>query len=407
MLSKIFRNQCSYRLFLTLILLLIFAGDLYIGLRIYKKSPKTDILLQKEEISKQEIQKEAQNIAKNCESEKYPEQCFAQEFKKLTEKTTTAYSKEVLFALQEIAPQSRGCHLIAHYISGVEARRNPENWLGLLSQQDANTCTGGFIHGILEVHAGTDPNFKLTASQFPIICGQLPAQGDARRSCFHNLGHILLVDELNSIPKAVSTCNEIAMPLAKNECLSGVFMENLTRLNIRNHGLGETIPWDRKRAAEIEILCKEYSGLAAQACWKEISYVYAAANNTEPSKVFADCNKAPTEKARTSCYIYGVGNMVAFTTFDPARLNEVCLVYDETNPLFKTCMNQMIGSMIASSAKYNDRVTSLCTNAPLWYREECFKQIGLHLKRNEYSIEKREVFCSEVAIEYKLLCIGS
>src|SRR5581483_5538200 len=56
-------------------------------------------------------------IKSACASTPNKEQCYALAFEKLTEQKDWNYSFEVLHALQQVEPQSRGCHFIAHSIS--------------------------------------------------------------------------------------------------------------------------------------------------------------------------------------------------------------------------------------------------------------------------------------------------
>src|SRR3989344_243137 len=299
----------------SLILIDIFA----VFIHFQRSQPKPDL-----------VKLEAGRIANYCQKYKYREECYSIQFGRLTEILNMDFSKKTLLALQDIDPeQSRGCHLIAHYISLAETKKHPEDWKELLSKQNFNICTGGFIHGVLEAHMSMDNSFRLDGPAWPLLCGQFSIESGAKRSCFHNLGHILLVQEQNSIANGVKICSQIKDYTARYECLSGLFMENLTRLNLKAHGLAEKIPWDQVHTEEVKKLCNQYRGLPQQACWKEISYMFATLYKTNPKKVFEACYQAPDKTMADACYIYGAGNMVVFSFFKPAYLTEVCSVYNE------------------------------------------------------------------------------
>lgn len=138
--------------------------------------------------------KKAEAIYVACQSIAYKENCYADQLYALTKREKMEFAKQVLFELQKIDPlQARGCHLMAHKISYAEMEKDPSKWLILLRQQEPDLCTGGFLHGILEIHMKYDKNFNLTASQFPVICSNVKQTGIL--SCNHILGHLLLVEK--------------------------------------------------------------------------------------------------------------------------------------------------------------------------------------------------------------------
>lgn len=347
----------------------------------------------------------AKNIAFFCKEIKFREQCYSQQLGLLTAETDIALAKKVLKNLQDLDSTATGCHLIAHTIAIEQTKKDPEKWLELLKEQDYHICTGGFLHGVLEAHSRYDPNFNLTADKFFEICSQVKDRGTGELSCNHNLGHILLSEQDGSIQKSVLICSRITEYIPKYECLSGVFMENLTRLNLLSHGIAERIPWDVEHTKGIEKLCQEYKiGLAAMACWKEISYMFITINSAEPAGVFESCKKAPTKAMQDQCYIYGAGNMVVFSTFDESRLNSVCNVYDQDNSLYKTCMYQIIGSQMASSDKLAERIIDLCSKSED-FQKECFDYFFRTLGRNTITEERVSEICSKVPGIYGSECV--
>lgn len=325
-------------------------------------------------------QSEAVKMYVTCMQKNYKEDCYALAFFTLTKKTDMKFAKKTLLSLQQIDPkQSAGCHLMAHNISAAEVERKPLRWRELLGEQEYNFCSGGFIHGILEAHIGQDPSFALDHTKFEDICSSVKI---GKASCFHNLGHLLLVEKYNSIPASVAECNLLTNPTAHYQCLSGMFMENLTRLNLKSHKLAKPFAWNLANARKIESLCKTYIGEAEKACFVELSYMYASVYGTVPEDVYSACQRAPTKEIGDECYLYGAGNMLTFSQFKKEYLRTICSPFEE-NDLYERCVQHVINAMMASSSQFIPWEEYFCDNVKQAQKKPCFSYIEKRLKENE------------------------
>lgn len=352
------------------------------------------------------VSSQAQKIVNNCKSFNYKEQCYLDQFKLLTEKKDAEFAKKTLLELQNIDPaNSRGCHLIAHYISIAETRKDPAKWLELLKNEDSNLCSGGFIHGILEVHIADESDFELNSQTFSQICSQVKDKPKGLNSCYHNLGHLLLVQEQNNIDDSIKVCNQIAEGRLKYECLSGMFMENLTRLNLEAHGLGSIKAWNQAFIDETEKLCQAYQGLPAQACWKEISYLYWSVNNRDPERLAEECKKAPNKASQDECYIYGAGNMTSSAYFKKENLKKLCTNYLQEPELYTRCGYQVVGAMLSNSLSYSDWAIEFCSNTEEDFKQRCFNRMGIALDNATVSKTQKQQICDNVPDSYKDYCL--
>jgi hypothetical protein len=349
----------------------------------------------------------ARNIMNSCNYTNDKEQCYSRGFKILTEQTNIDFAKETLFELQILDPQNaNGCHLIAHSISIAETHKQPQNWLNLLKEQDVNACSGGFLHGVLEAHMSSDPEFVLDVNQFLQICSQVKNQQRGRLSCNHNLGHLLLVQENHNFNSAIVVCNGIRDFAERYECLSGMFMENLTRINLEAHGISELIPWNMESITEVEKLCNSHKNLPAQACWKVISYLYTSVNKADPQGLFNYCyQRTPTQKIGDECFIYGIGNMTTFTIFDHKNLDRMCTFFSSDDSRFHKCMSQVLGTMLGSTLQFAEEAINMCNYSYTEYKEQCFKTIGIKLAQASY--DSKITICNKVPAEYQKTCINS
>lgn len=357
--------------------------------------------------SKADPQKEAQKIIYECQNLHAKESCYSDKFKKLTEKTDMSFAKQVLSKVQDVDPkQTLGCHLIAHYISIAETKKDPSKWKELLSEIDSNSCTGGYVHGILEAHMATNPDYKITATQIPVICSYLPdanAGGDI--NCSHNLGHILLAQEQDDIKKSVEICNQVEDSKMKYECLSGIFMERMTRLNLEAHGISKRISWDEKNTAEMEKICREHTGIAGLTCWREIVHMFSVLNNNEPQGVYDACYSAPQEEYAKDCYLHGTSIMAVSYDFKQENLDKICSFYNEDAPAYNKCSSYLLGGMLMSSAKFSNQVIGYCNSSPDEHKASCFGVMGNVLNGAVKSLPEREKICSSAPVEYKENCL--
>lgn len=381
--KKLFKKESRFKL----VLLIYFICAILVGggasailhaVSSYATTPK---------ITKDSIEAIAVRAEENC-SESDKNQCYPQYFYELTKKNDIKLSIPVLSHLQKIDPQnSRGCHFIAHRMSQAEVEKNPQKWEKVLTEMSPSLCSGGFLHGVLEVHAGNDPDFEINNETVVNICGKMVGIKSkfGERSCFHSMGHLLLIQKSGEIEEAVSQCNTIAWVNARYECLSGAFMETITQENLLAHGyIKEKDNWDRNKAVATESLCGRYSGLPAKACWKEISFIYFAIHNSDPVGLYNECQAAPTQEMRNECFIYGAGNVVNTIRFNDDNLVNVCHQMLVDDPLFNSCMYQIIGSMLTTTTDNIDRALGLCGNAYENYKQKCYSLIlGVLTRNNE------------------------
>ncbi len=351
--------------------------------------------------SKPSISQEAQKIDDECMHSDDKDHCYGNAIYQVTKKSDSKHAVKVLTDLQRINPQNTsGCHFMAHKISLAEVEKNPDQWKEIISQVSPSNCTGGYLHGVLEAHMATDPNFHIDEQTFIDICDYVFSTHKtwfAWRGCVHNLGHLVLVETEGNIQDAVTVCDKISDSETKYECLSGTFMERVTAENLTAHGLvRRPESWDEPLAKSTEELCDMYEGMHARACWKVISYVYFATANHDPIGLYDKCKRAPTEEMQDECFIYGAGNMVVTTRFKQDNLRSVCHQFPVEHPLFKRCMNQILGSLLTSTTDNLNKTQSLCSKTYEIYKRTCYKNIVNILNQNKTSANIIQVACSAV-----------
>lgn len=310
-------------------------------------------------------------MAKTCEALTNREQCYAKAFANLTTKTNMDHSFAVLRELQQVEPDSRGCHFIAHSISIAETEKNPANWREILNNAPQD-CSYGAAHGVIEVHAASFPDGKLPKSEIPTIC-----DNPDTKNCTHILGHLLLVLNENDIDTSLKDCGTIPHnDNGKFECMSGVFMERITAFNLETHGLAtkEALNWS-VRLPELDALCRSYTATSSLACWKEIAHVAAVKFHGNTQEVVNFCQTAPSKEAARKCIDHSLGILAGNYNFDLSKMKGVCDVVAEAPDFKGRCYTQLVGSTLATIPTETKAAEKFCASLDLPYQKSCSAMI--------------------------------
>jgi hypothetical protein len=310
---------------------------------------------------------EVRKMAKTCEALENKETCYGKAFANLTKETNMDYAFTILRKLQEIEPESRGCHFIAHSISIAETEKDPSKWREILNNAPQD-CSYGAAHGALEVHAAESPDGKLAKSEIPTIC-----DNPDTKNCTHGLGHLLLVVNENDIDASLKDCALLPHnDVGKFECLSGVFMERITAFNLETHGLAtkEALNWPA-RLPELEALCRSYTSTSSEACWKEIAHVAVVKFQGNPQAVVDFCQTAPTKEADKRCIDHSLGILTSDYQFDLSKMKGICDVRAEASDFKGRCYNQLVGSTLATLPREIEAAEKFCTSLEPQYQESC------------------------------------
>jgi len=318
------------------------------------------------EIQKYCIQNEAVSKGK--------ENCYSEEMKKIAEKKGPEFSFGVLNDLQMMDESSIGCHLIAHGIGWGSYTREPDNWRKLV-QGMPTICNYGAIHGVIESYVLSLPNKSLSPEVIPTICGAEP-----RADCNHIIGHLLLVQTDALLDDALDLCgvfnNEI---IQKRHCISGVFMEYQTALNLVDHDLVPRtwLNWP-PRLPELEKICRSYAGEEASGCWEEIVHVALAKYNNDPHKIFNLCSSAQVKDGAQRCKRHSIGILGASQNFNLPNLKYICSIKQNDNdPNFENeCYPNLISSALSTIPSKVPEAINFCKELDSEFKPACFSMIG-------------------------------
>src|SRR3989344_9098905 len=308
---------------------------------------------------------------KNASLSKGKDNCYAEEFKKLGEQNGDVFSFKVLDSLQRIDPDAIGCHLIAHGIGTGSYKREPENWR-ILVQNINSSCSYGAPHGVLESYVLTLPEKSLNKDVIPTICGEAP-----RADCNHIIGHLLLVQTDADVSKALNLCEVFTDPRQNNFCISGVFMEYQTALNLVAHDLvpKSWLNWP-PRLGELEKLCRSYSGKYAEGCWEEIVHVALVKFNNDAKTIFDFCSTAQVPNGAKRCKRHSIGIIGASRNFNLASLKSICSLPQKNDPSFEEeCYTALVSSALSTIPSIVPEATSFCQSLEKQFQSSCLSMV--------------------------------
>lgn len=322
---------------------------------------------------------EVLKIKKECQALENREQCYAKAFANLTETADMGHAFAVLRELQEIEPQARGCHFIAHSISTAETQKDPSRWKELMNSAPQD-CSYGGAHGALEVYASTFPDGKLPKTEIPSLCNNPDTN-----NCTHILGHLTLVETENDIEESTKICQSLPHnDFAKFECLTGVFMERITAFNLVDHGLAtkEALNWPA-RVPELETLCREQSGVNSAACWKEIVHVVLVKVRNDPQKLVDFCETAPGEEETRECIDHALGIIAAGYNFDLGKMHPICETRVKAADFKDRCYAHLVSSTLSTIPAEVPEAKGFCASIDASYQKSCFNMLDNFTKNRD------------------------
>jgi len=152
-------------------------------------------------------------------------QCLMPQFQSITDKYGPRAAIELFTLLRErgqVDPLADGHH-VAHHVGHETAMVfGPSAQALALCPLSYNY---GCVHGFFQHALGMK---ELSEADATHICADFPADSSkTRQSCYHGLGHGVMMLTDHDLQKSLSFCDGLDSPLAQQACWQGVFMENV------------------------------------------------------------------------------------------------------------------------------------------------------------------------------------
>ncbi|MEX0919200.1 MAG: hypothetical protein WDZ64_00420 [Parcubacteria group bacterium] len=347
------------------------------------------------------IKKDVEKMYEACEGLQGKENCYAKAFDGLTRTSDMNYAFSVLRELQKKDTQARGCHFIAHSISTAETQKDTTKWREVMNSAPQD-CSYGGAHGAIEVYASSFPDGKLPKEEIPFIC-----ENPDTKNCTHGLGHLILIETENDIEESLAICHSLPhQPIAIFECLTGVFMERITALNLEVHGLAgpEALNW-AARVPELEALCRAQSGTNSIACWKEIVHAVVVRERNNAQAVVNFCEKAPAEVETRQCIDHALGILTAGYDFDLSKMSPICEARAQASDFPNRCTAHLVSAVLSTTPQETESAVRYCNQTEPQYQKDCFSMIGntLYMASTENKANLSRA-CQKAPDEFQTLC---
>jgi len=209
------------------------------------------------------------------------------------------------------------------------------------------------------------------------------------------MGHIALLESEGDIDTALTLCQSLTDRFQLEQCEMGVFMENITAVNLIRHGYADasSLDWPT-RVPEIETLCNSYQNIEQLACWKVFAYALAAKYYKDPTQVFTHCEQAPTPHDAFGCSVQAVSVLAAQEDFDLEKTKNLCTLKKEDTFFTSECHRQLIGSTLATVPEKMPQAAAYCAELPEEEHLSCFSTIGGILNQQIPDPGERRKICS-------------
>ncbi len=350
----------------------------------------------------------AQNILKRCATDL---NCYNNEFAELTLEEDFTDAAKVLFAAQLLNQDLRQCHKLAHVISSTAVRENPDSWKNLLKNSDLRmeTCSGGFLHGVLEGYMASNPNFVISPEFIMDACDGLNRV--SANACAHGFGHILHLQFQGDFSAAAATCSQLDH--FSYRCLNGLFMEDSFKTLLYEHGLAQKIKdptKDPQRFVEVRNQCLGFKDntLASEACWSNLGHIFSEFYKHDSDKIYKECYKAPTQREGRKCHFLALSSLIILPDFESLdKQLSLCRPYedDPNREAYVKCANYIAATLLYHSLEFFDRAINYCKNIATDSRANCFDIIGTMLAQTTTSSE-REKLCNNAPDNFKNHCLN-
>ena len=293
-------------------------------------------------------------------------------------------------------------HNLAHVVGRRAAERFGANVqaFGLCP----NTFNYGCPHGFFEEVLGRAGTPKAAAG---LICESLAssANGTARFSCYHGVGHGVMMAEAYDLDRSLATCDSLGDSTAQEGCWQGVFMENV------NAELRDEAREGVFSVADPLAPCDAVVDRYRHQCFINHAGWLLHAAGSDIGRASRLCLDAPARYV--SACVQSLGLMVTNPVWQLALLKggrpafseaawSLCTQFPEASQV--DCVIAGVDNLANFDRLDIDRSRSFCSVVRPTLREACFRRIGLNLERQSKDPEVLTARCGSLPSRYVQGC---
>ncbi len=296
-----------------------------------------------------------------------------------------------LFAQNEADPDVYArCHEVTHYLSRHEFERT-----GSIPQVYAacdSTCHGGCYHGALEAYLARTARrstYDDVEKEFPQICG---SRGDYANQlifneCHHGLGHAAMFVTDSDIYRSLALCDKLPTLAMRENCYSGVFMENSSSSTNLDH------PSAYIKADDPYFPCNGLQERYLKICYRYQSSHFSLITKHDWKKVADLCMGVPAQY-QNECFRTVGTNQVGFT-HDMNTWLANCASMPATYQA--TCVTGVVSSLAYRFVGDVKKTEDFCAQTAPALQEPCFNQLGTAVREWSESASQRQDWCASLS----------
>ncbi len=295
-------------------------------------------------------------------------------------------------------------HQLAHAIGRETAKRFGVNAGAFdLCTTDFNY---GCVHGFFEYALGR----TTTAEQAAVaICDSARRTTlTSRFSCYHGVGHGVMMAKAYDLRSALRTCDSLGDPTAQDGCWQGVFMENVNAA-IRNEARAGIFS-----KADPLSPCTKVAEKYRHECYINHAGWLVHVTGLEIGEATRICLRAPSSDV--SACAQSVGLMVTNPSWQASLAPDLvgrpfeqiawrlCLRFPAQ--LRRDCVIAGLDNLANFDQLDVTRANRFCTTVAATYRRSCYRQIGLNVSRRSNSLAVVARRCARVASAHRSECLA-
>ncbi len=328
------------------------------------------------------IEETARLILETCREEGHKPSCYDREIPKVLDYLTMEEAFAVTAEVQNADSGYGYCHILGHNISAIETKKNPDAWKDVVSRCPSGVCSNGCIHGAFQERFRSD--VVTSETEFEQLLAELDDVCEAREnwsptdtergSCYHALGHLLMLATGADIQQSLRGCDTAAR--MRNNlnptqlCYDGAFMQIFQPLEPEDFALiaGKEIT----DTAQHKAFCAQFSGKQRGSCWTE-GWPLHLDDISTGAGLTAFCDHL-TDDEKTRCY-----RSIVYAVFPLMQLKEELMIsYCSSIPdsYQAQCFGDAASRLLEIDWHNIERAVGLCALAHPMLQQDCYNSLS-------------------------------
>jgi hypothetical protein len=353
-------------------------------------------------------------IIEECRDAPYKPLCYENEVMRVARFLKMEDSFRLTKKVQEKDPGFAYCHVLAHKISFLEAKRNVSDWKDVMGRCPVAMCNYGCLHGALIEHFRGEvlDDFQIEEAIGDLINVCEPREGFNpteidRTMCYHALGHLGMYITGGNPGKSTEICSRVSLKPDGRDyyetCVEGVFMTVFQGVDPEDIALVKDIKPNKN---EVKKFCSNYTGVEYEACNRE-SYPLFRDELKNPSYFSKFCGYSLTLGGEWKCWATVIGDATV-EILEGLRTDSIeKLCTQLPKEMHSQCFANVAARMIQVEPDNLEKALAVCKTAESYsVSAECYRDvIGYASFTVKPGTPEFENYCNKLPEEWSRECL--